>query len=161
MSRTERLVKASPEAVWAVLADPDAYAHWVVGSKDIRDADPSWPADGSRFHHTVGVGPFSISDHTEVVRAARPYRLLLHAKARPAGRAKVEVLLVPRGDDTLVEMWEEPASPMARLGHNPVADTLLHGRNVESLRRLAELAESGSRPPLTSREREGRDRDDG
>jgi uncharacterized protein YndB with AHSA1/START domain len=156
MSRTERLIKASPEAVWAVLADPDAYAHWVVGSKDIRDADPSWPADGSRFHHTVGVGPLSIHDHTEVVRAERPYRLLLHAKARPAGRAMVELLLVPRGEHTLVEMWEEPASLLARLGHNPVADRLLHGRNIESLRRLAELAETGAPAPETSRERKQR-----
>ena len=153
MSITERLVHASPEAVWSVLADPDAYAYWVVGSKDIRDADPSWPADGTRFHHTVGVGPLSIKDHTEVVRAERPYRLLLHAKARPAGRAKVELLLVPRGNDTLVEMREEPASPLGRLGHNPVADLLLHGRNVESLRRLAELAETGSPSPATSRDR--------
>ncbi len=160
MSITERLVHASPEAVWDVLADPDAYAYWVVGSKDIRDADPSWPADGTRFHHTVGVGPLSIRDHTEVVRAERPHRLLLHAKARPAGRAKVELLLVPRGNDTLVEMREEPASPLGRLGHNPVADLLLHGRNVESLRRLAELAETGKPSPETTRDRRGRAAED-
>jgi uncharacterized protein YndB with AHSA1/START domain len=158
MSRTERLIKATPEAVWGVLADPDAYAHWVVGSKDIRDADAAWPADGSRFHHTVGVGPLSIQDHTEVVRAEPPHRLLLHAKARPAGRAKVELLLVRRGDDTLVEMREEPASLLGRLGHNPLADKLLHGRNIESLRRLAELAETGRPSPETTRDRTGRDR---
>ncbi len=67
-----------------------------------------------------------------------------------------ELLLVPRGNDTLVEMREEPASPLGRIGHNPVADLLLHGRNVESLRRLAELAETGKPSPPTTRDRTGR-----
>jgi hypothetical protein len=35
-----------------------------------------------------------------------------------------------------------------------VADLLLHGRNVESLRRLAELAETGRPSPATSRDRQ-------
>ena len=58
-----------PEAVWGALADPGGYGYWVVGSKEIRDADPGWPAPGSRFHHTIGFGPFALDDHTQALEA--------------------------------------------------------------------------------------------
>ena len=73
-----------PEAVWDVLADPGNYGYWVVGSKVIRDADPDWPAPGSRFHHTVGFGPFTVSDHSEAIEAERPHRITPPAE-RPPG----------------------------------------------------------------------------
>ena len=61
-----------PEAVWDVLADPGEYGYWVVGSKVIRDADPRWPEPGSRFHHTIGFGPFTLDDHTVALETERP-----------------------------------------------------------------------------------------
>ena len=151
MSITERLVHASPEAVWGVLADPDAYAHWVVGSKDIRDADPSWPADGTRFHHTLAFGPIDLKDSSEVMESEEPRRLVLHVMARPFGRGKVEMDLAPEQGGTRVTMKEGPASPIARITYNPLTDLLLHGRNVEALRRLAALAEGDKAQPTTSR----------
>ena len=57
MARNQRDIDAPPERVFAVLADPRCYPEWVVGSKEIRAADPGFPAPGTRFHHTVGVGP--------------------------------------------------------------------------------------------------------
>lgn len=151
MSTTRRQINAPPEKVWEVLADPDNYAHWVVGSRDIRHADPRFPAKGTTFHHTLAFGPLNLKDHSEVVESEPPRHLKLHVKGRPLGRAAVSIELEARGEGTHVTMHETPVSPIARLGHNPVADLLLHGRNVESLRRLAELAE-GKRPePRTSR----------
>lgn len=141
MSRTEMHVDAQPEDVFAVLADPDSYGDWVVGSKEIRGADDGFPASGTRFYHRVGFGPIDISDNTEVVESQPPHRLVLHAKARPMGVARVELAMVPQDGGTLVEMREEPISPVSRLMHNPLADFLLHGRNVEALRRLKRLAE--------------------
>jgi uncharacterized protein YndB with AHSA1/START domain len=64
---TRTLIHVPPEQVFAVLADPAAYADWVVGSDTIRDADPTWPAVGSKFHHRVGIGLLKVNDHTEVV----------------------------------------------------------------------------------------------
>ena len=63
---------ASAAAIWAALADPDSYGFWVVGSKLIRDADPTWPAPGTKFHHTIGIGPFTVNDHTCSLQAKAP-----------------------------------------------------------------------------------------
>ena len=71
-----------PEAVWDVLAEPGSYGYWVVGSKAIRDADPDWPAPGSKFHHTIGFGPFTVADHRSRARDQRP-RLLPAARQGP------------------------------------------------------------------------------
>ena len=151
MSTTRRQIDASPEKVWAVLADADNYAHWVVGSRDIRDADPDFPAKGTAFHHSLAFGPIDLKDKSTVVESEEPRRLVLHVRARPVGRGAVTMELAPRDGGTEVTMHEGPASPVARLLYNPVMDIALHGRNVEALRRLAELAEGKHPGPRTSR----------
>lgn len=151
MSKTRKQIAAPPERVWAVLADADNYAHWVVGCRDIRDADEGFPAKGTKFHHSLAFGPLDLKDHSAVVESDAPRRLVLHVKGRPLGRGKVELDLIARGGGTEVTMREGPASPIARLGYNPLADLLLHRRNVEALRRLAELAEGEVPEPNTSR----------
>jgi uncharacterized protein YndB with AHSA1/START domain len=136
-------IDAPPERVFAVLARPEAYADWVVGSDTIRDADPNWPATGSRFHHRVGIGPFKVNDHTEVIELDPPRKLVLHARARPLGTALVSLLLEPQGDGTRVTMHETAGDALSKLAINPLTDWLVHHRNVESLRRLKRIAESG------------------
>ena len=130
----------SPEAVWDALADPETYADWVVGSQRIRAADAAWPAPGSRFHHTVGVGPLSVDDHTECLEADAPNRLRLRAKARPLGTAQVTLELAPSGDGTYVRMTENPDGLSSVLGLNPLVHLLTMARNAESLRRLEQIA---------------------
>ena len=129
-----------PEAVWDSLADAGAYGYWVVGSKVIRDVDPGWPEPGSRFHHTVGLGPLKVSDHTEVLEASRPRLFEVRAKARPLGTAKVRMEMTPRDGGTLVAMSERPDGPTSILAVNPLVHLLTRGRNAESLMRLEELA---------------------
>jgi uncharacterized protein YndB with AHSA1/START domain len=142
MTQTERLIRATPERVFEVLSDPDSYGHWVVGSKYIRDADASWPAVGTRFHHTVGIGPIEIKDNTEV-EAVEPGRYLqLKARARPAGRARVKLTLREHPEGTMVEMDEGPADARTAVFFNPLGKFLTKRRNDESLARLAELAEA-------------------
>lgn len=141
MGRTETFIAAPPERVFDVLADPESYGYWVVGSSHIRGADDDFPAVGSRFHHTVGFGPLKLDDHTEVLDAHPPYRLELKAKARPLGTARVVMLMQPRGGGTHVTMIEDAGDPLTALVFNPLTHLLVRGRNVESLRRLKELAE--------------------
>jgi uncharacterized protein YndB with AHSA1/START domain len=142
MARTQIDIDAPPEHVWEVLADPENYPRWVVGADKIRDADPGFPAPGTRFYHRVGFGPLKIDDHTEVAEADPPRHIKLRAKARPFGTAYVTVELQPSpSGGTHVTMLEGPADLLSRLVHNPLTDLLLHGRNVESLRRLKHLAE--------------------
>jgi uncharacterized protein YndB with AHSA1/START domain len=140
---TRRLIRASPERVFDVLADAGSYGDWVVGSHSIRDADASWPAVGSRFYHRVGVGPLALPDHTEVMELDRPHLLVLRARARPLATARVELRLAPADGGTLVTMREGPADPLSGLVLNPLTSPLIVLRNRESLRRLARLAERG------------------
>ena len=70
MAQNERVINATPGAVFRVLSDPRSYAHWVIGSIEIRNADPGWPQVGSRFHHTVGMGPLRIKEGSERTKKA-------------------------------------------------------------------------------------------
>ena len=143
MATTHKLFHVPPERVFEVLADPNCYGDWVVGSHSIRDADGTWPAPGSRFHHRVGVGPLTINDHTEVLELDPPRRILLRARARPLGTAKVELQIESHGDGARVTMSETAGDPLSRLGLNPLTDPLVNLRNQESLRRLRRIAETG------------------
>jgi uncharacterized protein YndB with AHSA1/START domain len=74
-------IAAAPATVWEVLVDARSYAHWVVGSSQTRGVTGRWPAVGSRFHHTQGVGPLGLRDDTEVIEAKRPRRLVLEVRS--------------------------------------------------------------------------------
>lgn len=140
MATNERFMPVPPEAVWEALADAEEYGYWVVGSKLIRDVEPEWPAPGSRFHHTVGIGPLKISDHTVSLEAERPRLLRIRAKARPLGTAQVELTMTPENGGTRVRMRENPDGATSWLAFNPFVQLLVHGRNAESLMRLEDLA---------------------
>ena len=148
MARAELVIAASPWAVWDVLSDPRAYADWVVGSDTIRGWDGPWPAVGSRFHHRVGVPPATIPDHTEVLEAEPPHRLVLLANARPLGSARVELVIAEHPAGALVRMVEDPATPIGRLLLPPPGHLLLRLRNGESLRRLRGLVEARASAPV-------------
>ena len=136
MSTNRHTIAASPDEVFAVLADAHSYEHWVVGCDDIRAVEGDWPAAGSKFFHTVGVGPLKTSDNTKVLEVEAPHKLVLEARARPAGLAKVIFRLVPVEGGTDVSIEEYPIRGVAKTIHNPLQDGLIKVRNVETLRRL-------------------------
>ena len=134
--------QCSPEAAFAVLSDPESYGHWVVGAADIRDADPAWPAPGSRFHHTQGVRFLGLKDTTSVVDAEPPRRLVLEVRARPLLIAEVTLELTPNGSGTRATMSERPLSGLIARIYNPAIDRAIAARNVVSMQRLKRLCES-------------------
>ncbi len=138
MATIEAHVDASAERCFDVLCDPRSYAYWVLGSRQIRDADADWPAVGSKLHHTVAAG---IQDHTEVEEVVPNRKLRLRAKVRPLGTAMVTVTMRPEDGGTTLCLEEGPADLASRLLFNPVADKLLHARNEVSIDRLRKLAE--------------------
>ena len=156
MAHNEITTAAPPDAVFDVLADPRSYARWVVGSRNIRAADPDWPAPGTTFDHAVGVGPLTLPDATTVLAAERPHRLEMLVRARPLTVAVVTLRLRAEAGGTRVEMDERPADLRSRLFMNPLTDPLFRLRNHESLRRLKALAEGdeplpgGTVPPRES-----------
>jgi uncharacterized protein YndB with AHSA1/START domain len=144
MSLVTHHSSAPPDAVFAVLADGERYADWVVGAKKIRSVDPSWPEPGATFRHTVGIGPLEIKD-SSTVQAVEPGRsITLKVRARPAGTARVAIVLAAAEDGgTDIRMEEEAIGGVASVIDNPLQRLLLKGRNVEALRRLAQIAEAG------------------
>ncbi|WGL53132.1 SRPBCC family protein [Nocardioides sp. BP30] len=144
MIRVQRHVDAPPDRVWAVLADGWLYPLWVVGASSVRDVEEAWPAPGSRIHHSVGAWPALVHDSTRVEEAEPERSLRLRAGVWPAGEADVRLTLTPEGSGTLVVMEEEVASGPMSLIPKPVYGPLLKARNVESTRRLANLAQNGA-----------------
>jgi uncharacterized protein YndB with AHSA1/START domain len=140
VSTNTRFMPVPPSAVWDALSDSGGYGYWVVGSKIIREADAGWPAPGSKIHHTVGLGPLELSDHTEVVEAEAPRRLQLRAKGRPLGTAKVTLELAPKDGGTVVTITENPDGAFRPLAFLPPLQLFSALRNAESLMRLEELA---------------------
>ena len=144
MARNTALIHASRDTVFDVLTDPDDYPRWVVGASNIRDVDAGWPAAGTAFHHRVGVGPLTLPDRTSVVEVARPRRLVLQARARPAGTARITLELEPSGSSTRLTLVEDPGDLLTRLAFTPLTHLAVRLRNAESLRRLKRLAEQRS-----------------
>jgi uncharacterized protein YndB with AHSA1/START domain len=141
VTRTVHDIAAPAEAIWDVLADAYCYHRWVVGAKEIRAADGSWPTPGSRFHHSVGWGPFELQDDTKSLEVQPHRRLVMEARGRPLGRAIVEFVLEPRGSRTRVTMDERVVSPRLLRWGNPLLAPLIRLRNAESLRRLEQLTQ--------------------
>ena len=146
MASNERRIGTTPERVWDVLADGWLYPLWVVGATRMREVDDTWPAVGSRLHHSVGSWPLLIDDTTSVLECTPQSVLRLRARAWPAGDAQVTIQLSGSGADTLVEIEEDAESGPGLLVPKPARDLGLHWRNVESLRRLAFLAERRADP---------------
>jgi hypothetical protein len=130
----------TPRQVFDVLRDGRSYGHWVVGTRKIRDVDAGWPSPGTRLHYTVGYGPLRKDDETHSLEYDPDMRLLLEAKAWPAGTARIDLTAEPDGDATVVTIGEAPNKGLAQTLHNPVLDALIHVRNIETLRRLEGLA---------------------
>jgi Polyketide cyclase / dehydrase and lipid transport len=150
----ERVIAATPERIFAVLADGWSYSDWVVGTTHIRDVDPGWPAPGTRIHHQAAAWPLSIKDTTVAVLCEPPYELLIRPRLWPLGAFTVWMSLTPLNErQTKVVLREDFApGPMRRLS-TKLNDMLLHIRNEEALRRLEDLAvrRAGREEPVRGR----------
>ncbi|MDT0213016.1 SDR family NAD(P)-dependent oxidoreductase [Rothia sp. ARF10] len=142
-----RTVAAPAERVWDVLADGWTYANWVVGTARIRAVDETWPAPGSRIHHSVGLWPALLSDTTRVEECDPGRRLLLTARGWPLGEARVEIVVEPDGPESCtVTITEDAVSGPGTLPPRLVRQAMILPRNHEGLKRLAYLAEGAAAP---------------
>ncbi len=145
MAENVRRIDASPEQVFAVLADGWLYPSWVVGASRIRGVTPSWPARGAELHHSVGVWPLLIDDKTILLEWDPPRRAVLRARGWPIGEAQVTIEVKPRGNGSIVRIVEDAAEGPGRLIPSFLRQPMLRIRNRETLRRLAYLAEGRAR----------------
>ena len=146
MSVNTRVVQATPDQVWSVLADGWLYPVWVVGATRMRDVDADWPADGAKLHHSAGVWPLTVSDNTQVLDCKPGKRLRLRARGWPMGEAEVVITLEAEGAGTRVQISEEVVSGPARLIPDAIEGAMMKVRNNETLRRLAYIAEHRQQP---------------
>jgi hypothetical protein len=141
-----RVIEASPDRVFGVLADGWSYSDWVVGTVHIRDVDPHWPAPGAKLYHKAGPWPLSLQDSSTVVGCEPDRALTLRAGLWPLGEATVHLRLEPVGErSTRVVIYEEFRAGPLHWVQNKLNDLVLHRRNVESLRRLADIATRSTR----------------
>jgi hypothetical protein len=142
-----RDVPLGPSDVFAVLADGWSYSGWVVGNSHIRDVDPGWPDVGTRIHHSAGMWPVQIEDVTEVRSVERDRSLELDARLWRLGTARIRFTLIPLdgADRTRVVMAEEAIDGPGGVIPARLQALVLRPRNVESLSRLADLAEGRAR----------------
>lgn len=159
MSTLKLEVPATPEELFAVLADGWMYAGWVVGATHIRDVDAHWPAKGALIHHTIGVWPLTLSDTTEVIDVVPNRMIELDARGFPLGRAHVRIELEPdrKKGHTRITMTENVSGGPGRLIPKPLTDPLLTIRNRETLHRLVDIA-LGRRAPAPKTGRSTREK---
>jgi uncharacterized protein YndB with AHSA1/START domain len=142
VATVQRTVQAPPDRVFAVLADGWTYSDWVVGTVHIRDVDANWPQVGAKLHHKAGPWPLSLQDSSTVLEVAEGRRLKMNAGLWPLGEAIVDITLEPVGNlATRVTIEEDFERGPLLWARNKVNDLVLHRRNIESLRRLADIAE--------------------
>jgi uncharacterized protein YndB with AHSA1/START domain len=146
MTHNSRTIKATPDQVWDVIADGWLYPVWVVGATRMRDVDAGWPKVGACLHHSAGVWPAVISDTTEVLECEPRQMILLRARGWPLGEAEVRVTLTAHGAETLVEIEEDAVAGPGSYVPSVLRRPAIKIRNVETLRRLAFIAEHRTKP---------------
>jgi uncharacterized protein YndB with AHSA1/START domain len=139
---TEVEIEAPASAVYATLMDAWSYSTWVKGTKRIRDVDADWPAPGSRFHHSVGVGPIATRDETRMVTAEKDSLVVLDVHIWPAGEATVRIELHEEADGrtrvTLQERFDEGPAAMTE---GALQQALIKLRNEWGLDKLKTMVE--------------------
>ncbi|MEU5109152.1 MULTISPECIES: SRPBCC family protein [unclassified Streptomyces] len=146
MAVRHQLIRRSPEAVWAVLADGTRYGDWVVGTSRTHPTDATWPRTGSRIAYTVELGPWKGSGETIARRSEPPHILELEAISGWLGTARIALELRPWGENTMVICDEHPLRGIAGKLHNAVVDALMQLRHRSMLSRLAEVVERHEPP---------------
>jgi uncharacterized protein YndB with AHSA1/START domain len=142
----ERDIAATRQQVWNVIADGWTYSQWVVGNTRMRAVDPRWPTPGATIHHTIGIWPVVLNDETQVESSTPPEELVLLAKSRPFGAARITLRLTDTETGCCVEMAEVPVGGPLNWVPRRLALAAAYPRNRECLARLAALAERRTEP---------------
>ena len=141
MSTNVREMDCTPEDVFRVLADGWLFPTWVVGASRMRDVDAAWPKVGSKLQHSFGVWPALLNDDTTVLEWDPPRRMVIQPQGWPIGEARVTLDVKPRGAGCVVRIEEKAVKGPGALVPPALLDVPLYLRNIETLRRLAYIAE--------------------
>ena len=141
MAEVRRACAAGPDAVWAVLADGWRLAAWVVGAARVETVDDAFPAVGSGLRYGIGGWPAVLPGSATVTASVPGRELALHGRT-PFGGVDMALVVEPAPSGCVLVMREDVVSGPARLVPARVRAAAIAARNVETLRRLALLAET-------------------
>ncbi|MFD4576130.1 SRPBCC family protein [Streptomyces sp. NPDC058417] len=152
MAVRHRLIRTSPETVWAVLADGNRYADWVVGTAESYPVSGRWPEVGATIGYEIRLGPVRLTNQTVVRRCVRGETLELEARAGALGTARIALDLRTWGEHCLVVVDEHPLRGAGGTLHNVGVEALIQLRHRAMLARLARVCEArADRPgPVTA-----------
>ncbi|MEU0477346.1 SRPBCC family protein [Streptomyces olivaceus] len=142
MAVRHRLIQATPQAVWDVLADGSQYARWVVGPSEVTPRSGQWPRTGATIAYEVRLGPLRLTNESVVRHMVEGALLEIEAKAGRLGTARISVELRPWGEQCLVIVDEHPLRGPGGLMHNVGVEALIQIRHRAMLARLAHLCEA-------------------
>jgi uncharacterized protein YndB with AHSA1/START domain len=135
----------SPEDVFEVLATPETYVDWEVGSSAIHRSDDAFPDPGTIFEHSHGIAFLQVHDTTQAIEVDPPRRLVLEVRLRPFFIGLVEFRLRPERGGTRVIVEEKPIGGLTKFVYNPLLDLVMRARNAEMLRRLRNVVQRRAR----------------
>ncbi|MEU4895431.1 SRPBCC family protein [Streptomyces sp. NPDC044780] len=141
MARRHRLIKTSPQTVWAVLADGSRYGEWVVGTSTSQPVRGDWPGKDSVIDYEVRLGPLRLTNETVVRRCEEGAAVELEAHAGFLGTARIAIELRPWGEHCLVIVDEHPLQGAGGVLHNMGMEALIQLRHRAMLARLAKVCE--------------------
>lgn len=158
MARRYVLVQRPPEDVWAVLADADRYADWVVGTHESQSAQGPWPRPGSAIEYSVRLAvpgslgralpEMTFANRTLVRICEAPHRLELEARAGRLGTARIAIDVRPWGArESIVILDEHPLRGPGARHHNALFDFAMLPRHRRMLDRLATTVEESHPEP--------------
>ncbi|MBQ1093906.1 SRPBCC family protein [Streptomyces sp. B93] len=153
MAIRHRLIEASPQQVWDVLAASDRYGEWVVGTAKSRPCRGNWPEVDAALTYEFRLGPATLTNETVVRRCEEGSALELEAIAGPLGTARIAIELRPWGEHCLVIVDEHPLRGTGGRLHNVAVEGLIQLRHRTMLARLAEICETYANGDGDRRER--------
>ncbi|GGW48074.1 SRPBCC family protein [Streptomyces caelestis] len=151
MAVRHHLIRVRPRDVWAVLADGNRYAEWVVGTSESHPVRGQWPRVDAALRYQVRLGPVRLDNETVVRYCEEGTRLELEANAGALGTARIAIELRSWGEHCLVIVDEHPLRGAGGRMHNVGFEALIQLRHRAMLARLARLCENeagGDRRPL-------------
>lgn len=136
-------IAAPPEAVWAILADLEHQARWMVDVRKLDIVSEQKQGVGALMHVTSELfGQPVVKDKMLITKWEPPHRMDVEHKGQFHGSG--QFLLTPTGGGTLFTWIEDFRPPLGPLGEAAFALIIrphllgVFARSMENVRRLAE-----------------------